>query len=204
MADAAPQTSSGGFMKMILWVIIVALFGAVLWLASERNQRHFNLKSANGALQIERGRFFPTGTGASDDKAYAPIAIPAGEKAPGEQEFDDQNSLDRYLFDLMTGWAQGLAKKGDTHAAAEMVGRASQLPGITYAQAQQLQGLSADLSWDDAQADLKVAAQAVANARRKLAAVQAGKGSHAVDAASLDQTLQPIQRSLENSGKEAR
>jgi hypothetical protein len=204
MADAEAKRSSGGLARLVLWFVIAALFAAVWWLASERNQRHFHVAAQNGAVQIERGRFFPTGTGTSDEKAYQSIAIPTGEKAPGEQEFDDQNTLDRYLFDLLAVWAQDLAKKGDTHSAADLVARASQLPGITYGQTQSLQGLSADLAWDDAQIDLKTAAAAVESARKKLSAVQAGKGSHALDAAALDQALQPIQKSLENSGKQGR
>jgi hypothetical protein len=204
MADAEKPKSGGGFQRLVLWFLIVGLLAVVWWLASERNQRHFHLIANNGAIQIERGRYFPTGTGSSDEKAYQPIAIPPAEKAPGEQEFDDQNALDRFLFDLLTTWAKDLAKKNDTHAAAELVARASELPGITYAQSQSLQGLSADLSWDDAQTDLKAAASSIDNARRKLSSVQAGKGSHALDAAALDLQLQAVQRSLENSGKQAR
>ena len=50
-------------------------------------------------------------------------------------EFDDQNALDRYLFDVPRRWAQALAKKKDTHGAAAGFGRtrASQLPGVSPA-----------------------------------------------------------------------
>jgi hypothetical protein len=195
MADAKPST--GGYSRAVLWFLIAVLLGCVWYLASERNQRHFHLVAQNGSIVIERGRFFPMGTGSSDEKAYAPLAIPAGEKTPGEMEFDDQNALDRHLFDLVAGWAQTLAKKGDTHAAAALVDRASQLPGLTGAQVQQLNAMSSDLSWDDAQTDLGSASKLLESARRKLSAVQAGKGSHAVEATALDLSLQTVQHSLD-------
>jgi hypothetical protein len=204
MAEVAPKPSTGGLSRLVLWLLIAVLLAAVWYLASERNQRHFHVVAQNGAVVVERGRFFPTGTGASDEKAYAPIAVPAGEKAPGEMEFDDQTALDRYLFDLLAAWAQVLEKKSDTHGAAALVDRASQLPGLTGAQVQQLNAMSADLSWDDAQTDLASASKLLDGARRKLAAVQAGKGSHAVEATALDLSLQTLQRSLEALVKPAK
>ena len=202
MAEAKPST--GGYSRLVLWLLIAVLLAAVWYLASERNQRHFHVVAQNGSVVVERGRFFPTGTGAADEKAYAPIVVPAGEKAPGEMEFDDQNALDRYLFDLLASWAQGLAKKNDTHAAAALVDRASQLPGLTGAQVQQLNAMSSDLSWDDAQADLGSASKLIDGARRKLTAVQAGKGSHAVEATALDLSLQTVQHSLDALAKPAK
>jgi hypothetical protein len=201
MAETA-KASGGGFSRLVLWVVIFILLAAVWYLASERNQRHFQTSAQNGAVVIERGRFFPTGTAASEEKAYAPIQIPPGEKAPGGMEFDDQNALDRYLFDLLSAWAQALAKKNDTRGAAVLVERASGLPGLTGAQVQQLASMSADLAWDDAQADLAQVAKLVDAARRKLATVQSGKGSRALDAAAQDQSLQTLQRSLEGLVKQ--
>lgn len=200
-AEAAPRRSGGGLSRLVLWFVILLLLAAVWWLASERNQRHFHTVAQNGFLVIERGRFFPTGTAPSGEKAYAPVPIPQGEKAPGEMEFDDQNALDRFLFDVISSWAQVLAKKNETHAAAALVERAASLPGLTGGQVQQLAAMSADLSWDDAQEDLVSAEKLVEAARKKLAAVQSGKGSRALDAAAQDQGLQTVQRSLEALAK---
>ena len=149
-AEAAPKRSGGALSRLVLWLVIFLLLAAVWWLASERNQHHFRTVAQNGFLVIERGRFFPTGTAASDEKAYAPVPIPQGEKAPSEMEFDDQNALDRFLFDVLSHWADVLAKKNDTRAAAALVERAGALPGLTGGQVQQLAAMSADLSWDDA------------------------------------------------------
>jgi hypothetical protein len=202
MAEAAqPKKPGGALSRLVLWLVIFLLLGAVWWLASERNQRHFHTVVQRGSLVIERGRFFPTGTAPSDEKAYAPIPIPQGEKAPGEMEFDDQNALDRFLFDVLSNWAQVLAKKNDTHGASALVERASGLPGLTGGQVQQLAAMSADLAWDDAQADLVSAKQLVQTARKKLATVLSGKGSHATDAAAQDQGLQTVERSLDALAK---
>jgi hypothetical protein len=204
MAEVTAKSSGGGLSRLVLWLLIAVLLAAVWYLASERNQRHFHVVAQNGAVLIERGRFFPIGTAVSDEKAYAPVAIPAGEKAPSELEFDDQNALDRFLFDLLASWAQSLAKKNETHAAAALVERAGQLPGLTGGQVQQLTTMSADLSWDDAQTDLASARKSLDDARRKLTSVQAGKGAHAMDAAGLDQGLQGVQRLLEGLTKPAK
>ncbi|MCA1828537.1 MAG: hypothetical protein ABR567_05450 [Myxococcales bacterium] len=196
MADETPRKGGGGLQRAVLWLVIAALLGTVWWLASERNERHYRVAAENGQLVIERGRFFPTGSSPSTDKTYAAIAIPAGEKAPGEIEFDDQNALDRWLFDVLTSWAREAAKKGDTHSAAALVDRASALPGLTGAQNGQLASLKADLAWDDAAADVQQAGQLLDAAVRNLQSVVAGKGPRALDAAKESDRLRGIAQSL--------
>src|SRR4051794_32509266 len=104
----------GAMQRVVLWLVILALFGVVLWLASERNGRRCRVAGGGGEPQVERGLFFPTGSAPANDKIYGSIATPAGEHPPAEMEFDDQNSLDRWLFDVLTAWAKASAKKGDT------------------------------------------------------------------------------------------
>ncbi len=181
---------------MVLWLLVAALLAAVWWLASERNERHYRVSAENGNLVIERGRFFPTGTGPAPEKMYAPFPVPAGEKAPGEMEFDDQNSLDRFLFDTLAAWAKSAAKKSDTHTAAALVQRASELPGLTGTQMTELSTLRADLSWDDALSQEQQAAQLLDAAVRNLQAVEAGKGPRALDAAKEAERLKGIAQSL--------
>ena len=197
MADeAAPKRGGGGVRAVVLWLVIAALLATVWWLASERNERHYRVTGENGNLVVERGRFFPTGSGPAPEKMYAPIAVPAGEKAPGEMEFDDQNSLDRYLFDMLAAWAKGAAKKADTHTAAGLVDRASQLPGLTGAQMTELSSLRADLAWDDALSEEQQAAQLLDAAVHNLQSVEAGKGPRALDAAKEAERLKGIAQSL--------
>ena len=181
MADEA-RHSGGGLQRLVLWFVIAALLATVWFFASERNERHYRVVSENGQLVIERGRFFPIGTVAAGDKIYAPVPLPAGEKPLPEQEFDDQNAVDRHLFALLGEWAKAAAKKGDTHAAAGLVERASQLPGLTGAQVSELVAMKADLVWDDAASQVQQASSLIETAVQNLQIVAAGKGSHALAA----------------------
>lgn len=178
MADEAKR-GGGGLQRLVLWFVIAALLGTVWFLASERNERHYRVAPESGQLVIERGRFFPMGTVAAGDKIYAPLPLAAGEKPPPEQEFDDQNAVDRYLFGQMAEWAKAAAKKGDTHAAAGFVDRASQLPGLTGAQVAELVAMKAGLAWDDAAAEVQQAASLLDAAVQNLQTVTAVKGPHA-------------------------
>jgi len=193
----------GAFQRLVLWLLILALLAAVGWLASERNQHRFRVAAQGSLLVIERGRFFPTGTAPlpPTDKAYGPIPVPAGEKPPADTEFDDQNALDRWLFDLLGNWARNAGKKGDGRTAAALVDRASALPGLTGAQIAELNALRADLAWDDAQTDIATAAQLVEGARRKLEAVRQGNGAHAADASALSGKLEGVQNTLRDLSK---
>ena len=196
MAEAAPARGGSGLQRAVLWLVIAALLAAIWWLVSDRNERHFRVAAQGDHLVIERGRFFPIGTVAlgANDKLYGPIPIPAGEKAPAETEFDDQNALDRWLFDILSGWAK--AKKSETKLAAPLVERAAALPGLSGAQMAELNSLRADLAWDDAQADTANAAALVDAARRKLELVKQHNGAHAADAAALQAKLQGISNDL--------
>ncbi|MGZ6143986.1 MAG: hypothetical protein ACXWLM_11650 [Myxococcales bacterium] len=195
------KPSGGGLRAVVLWLVIAALLAAVWWLASDRNERHYRVASENGQLIVERGRFFPTGTTAAPEKIYAPIAVPAGEKAPGEMEFDDQNALDRWLFDNLAAWARDAAKKGDTHTAAALVERMGALPGLTGAQNGELMALKADLAWDDAAADVQQAAGLLDAAVRNLQTVVAGKGPRAIDAGKESERLKGIAQTLRQPQK---
>ena len=202
MADEA-KPASGGMRAVVLWLLVAALLAAVWWLASERNERHYHVVPQGTQLVIERGRFFPMGTAAipDGDKLYSPIKLPEAEKPPAEMEFDDQNALDRWLFDVLAAWARNSAKKNDTKSAAALVDRASQLPGLSGAQMAQLSSLRADLAWDDAQGDLSSASSLLGSARRKLLLVKTNNGTHAADAAQLEPKLEGIQRSLQDLAK---
>src|ERR671927_860991 len=155
MADQATQPARRGLPKAVLWLLILGLLAAVWWLASERNLHRFSWAPDGKFLVISKGRFFPIGMAriASDDpqlgKIYGPIPLPEGAKV-SEQEFDDQTSLDRALFDLIVPLARGAVQKGDETSitqANQLVDRANALPGLSADQHQQLSGLRGDLSF---------------------------------------------------------
>lgn len=198
------KRGGGVLQRLVLWLVIAALLGTVWFLASERNERHFRVaavavtdnKTHDSELVVERGRFFPTGTTAAPDKIYAPVPLPLGEKPPGEREFDDQNSLDQYLFGLLGAWAKGAVKKGDTTAAAALVERASGLPGLTGAQFAELTALKAELAWDEALAGEQQAAQLLDSAAHSLQMVAAGKGVRALEATQEADRLRRLAQEL--------
>lgn len=197
MADEAAK-GGGGLRAVILWLVVAMLLAAVWWLASERNERHYRAAPQGQQLVIERGRFFPTGTATlgEGDKLYAPVAIPKDEKPTPEMEFDDQNQLDRWLFDVLATWAKDAAKKSDTRTAGVLVARAAALPGLTGNQVGELTALQADLAWDQAQTDQEQAAALLDDAARKLSVVQSKNGAHAIDAGQRIPQLQEAAKAL--------
>lgn len=195
-AEEAPKRGGNALQRLVLWLVIFALLATVWILASERNQRHFRVVAEGGQLVVERGRYFPMGTGPAGEKIYAPVPLPAGEKPPGEREFEDQNALDQHLFAVLSGWARAAAQKGDTRTAAALVERASSLPGLTGAQFSELGVLRADLAWDDALTGVQQATQLIDAAIRNYQLVAAGKGPHAADAIKEADWLQKLAEEL--------
>src|SRR5262249_23191614 len=108
MAEEAATRRGGGFQRFILWRMNIGCLGVVFGRAWERNEHRCRTTTQGSALVIERGRFFPTGSSAvpPTDKVYGPLPVPAGEKPPADLEFESQNDLDRWLFDLLSNWAR--------------------------------------------------------------------------------------------------
>jgi len=208
MAEDATRTRRG-LPKAVLWLLVFALLGAVWWLASERNLRRFSWAPDGSVLAISKGRFFPIGMAriAPDDpqlgRVYGPIPLPQGAKI-AEQEFEDQTSLDRAIFDTIVPWARADVQKGDEASiaqATQLLDRASFLPGLTADQHQQLSALRGELSFTAARQDLLQAAKLVSSARRKLQAVEEGGGEHALDAVPMLRGLEGIQGLLEDAAQ---
>ncbi len=196
MADEAKRAAKGGG-SFIPWLLVLALFGVVLWLASERNARKWFLTVDGNQLLVGRGRNFPTGTrnlGSGDGelgKAYGPIPVPPGAR-PVEGEFDDQAALDRALFDQLLPWAKTAADKPDATSQAlamALVERANQLPGLAPAQHEQLGTLRGDLSFAAALGELQLAAGSLESARRMLEQARQNGGRHSRDAGLLSQEI---------------
>jgi hypothetical protein len=190
----------GGGSGFIAWVLVVGLFGAVMYLASERNARKWFLAVDNGQLTVQRGRMFVTGTrtlGAGDGefgKAYAPISLPKDAKVQ-EGEYDDRAQLDRALFEQLLPVAKAAADKPDAASQADamqLADRASELPGLSAQQLEQLQALRGDLAFAAAEAQLKSAASQVEAARRLLLQARERGGRHALQAGALGDELKPL------------
>jgi hypothetical protein len=204
---AEPEKRRGGLTRLVTWLVVVGLLGAVLWLASDRNQRRYSWTVDSGKLVISKGRFFPTGqeTIAPDDPklgpVYGPVAVPQGAKI-SDQEFDDQTALDRALLDLVLPWAKADLQKGDEPSMAEanaLADRLSALPGLTADQYRALSGVRSDLSFASAKGELVQATKLVLSARRKLEAVRQSGSDHALEAGPVVRELAGIQEALEQA-----
>ena len=193
MADETVKKGSGIGARLVLWFVILCLLGTVWVLASERNEHRYALGSSNGKLVVSKGRYFPTGT--ARDPKYPEIAIPAGAKAPPDAEYDDQNALDRALFDVLFPWARDLSAKDPAQAQA-LVERASQLPGLTPSQLTQLASLRSGLNYTTAMDELQQAQKLVDSARRRLQTVKDAGADRALEAGRALQQLQPVSDEL--------
>jgi hypothetical protein len=202
---AETKQAKGGAGGRLVWLLVLALVGAVFWLASERNARHFALGSHQNALVVSRGRFFPTGLSALGQgdgalgAAYGGIELPAGAKSIPEVEFEDQAALDRALFDLLSGWARAAVQRHDASGwqqADELLSRLTGLPGLTAAQLSELASLRAELGWWSATGDLRAAQRALASARRKLEDARRDDTEHAPQAALLLPALDGVAAQL--------
>jgi hypothetical protein len=209
MAQEPDQRTGGGFKRFAVTVLVLGLVGAVLWLASERNQRHYSWTAENGKLVISKGRFFPTGQSpiAADDpqqgSAYGPITLPQGAKVP-DQEFEDQTALDRALFDLVLPWAKADLQKGDEQSMAEanaLADRVGAIPGLTPDQFRALSGVRGELSYASARGELAQAAKLVLSARRKLEAVNQSGSERALEAGPVARELAAVQEALEQAAQ---
>lgn len=200
MADAGSSRGGG---RLVLWVLVVGLGAAVAWLAADRNARRWAVEQDGGQVVVSRGRHFPFGmrrVGADDPllgTTYGPIPVPAGTTVPAT-ELDDQIALDRVIFDALLP-AVRAAKDGDAASrerAVVVLGRLSELPGLTPSQLVALGSIRGDFAYAGARADLREAARLAHDAWRKLQLVQAGSGEHALEAAAMEVVLRDMATTL--------
>ena len=191
--ETVKKRGSGTGARLVLWFVILLLLGTIWILASERNEHRYALSSANGKLYVSKGRYFPTGS--ARDPKYPEIPVPKGAKAPADAEYEDQNALDRALFDVLLPWAKELSLK-DTPQAQALAEQASQLPGLTPAQLAELATLRAGLNYTTALEELQQARKLVDSARRRLQAVKDAGADHALEAGRSLQQLQPVSDQL--------
>ncbi|GAC1551552.1 MAG: hypothetical protein NVS2B9_17320 [Myxococcales bacterium] len=181
---AAPPPAPAGrglLSRLFTWLLVLGLLAAVWWLASERNARRFTLETRDNALVVSRGRFFPFGArklGPEDGelwRLYAPFPLPAGAKALPGGEYDDQTQLDRALFTGAVTSARQAAQKADAASLAQaesLAARASQLPGLSPSQQDELASLRGELALNAAHGDAASALKLIRSARARLDAAR--------------------------------
>jgi len=198
------KPSSGGKLTLA-GLLIVALVGVVLWLASERNARQWILTPEGSELTVKRGMYLPVGRQSfkSNDPAlvaaYAPIKIPAGAEVKDEQVFDDRSQLDEGIFALLAKWAKDDIASGKPEGlerAAAGVARAEKLPSMSSSQREELRGLKAEVGFFEARQLLDRAAESLRGAREKLRTTADSSSPRASDAFMMLRQVEPIVEDL--------
>jgi len=186
--------------SLLAWVVILVLLGAVAYLVSERNARTWSLTPEEGRLVVKKGLFFPAGrtefktTDPVLAKVYAPLVPPQGKAPPGEKTFDDQDGLDRELYELLSGWARDDIASGDPSRLERGLGfleRAMELPALSASQRDSLAALRAESGYYEARRLLEKARAELAEAAEKLRLTAGSRSPHALDSESLLRQLAP-------------
>jgi hypothetical protein len=194
---------SGGAMdrlkKLLLGLLVVALLAVAGYLQVERNHRTYFTATREGALTILKGSYFLWGARpyVPDDPAtaevYAPIPLPEGAAPIPDGRFDEREALDRYLFDLLAGWAEPRIRSGEAVRMKEgflYVDRAARLTGLSGTQAKKLRELQAEVAYFEARDRIERAGELLEEAREKLLLATEGSG-YAREAAALLSQIEP-------------
>ncbi len=203
MADdkpkAAPARSSGR--SLAITALVLVLLAAVVYLASERNARHWFLVPEDGELVVKKGVLFLTGRSTfktgdpSLAQTYAPLRPPPGAPLPPEQEFDERAGLDQGLYDILSRWARDDIASEDPQRlerSLTYLGRAERLPGISAAQREDLRNLRGESGFFEAKALLERGTESLRLAREKLRLAADSTTRHAAEALVLLRRLDPL------------
>jgi hypothetical protein len=200
---------AGGKSALTVAAVLV-LLGAVAWLVSERNARHYALVYEDGLLSVKKGLLFPVGaqTFKTSDpalaEAYAPIKPPEGAKLDEEQTFDDRAGLDQGLYELLARWARddiGTERPEMVERALTWIGRAEKLQQISAAQRADLANLRAESGFFEARQLLEKSAEGLRQARERLRLTAGSASPHAGDAGEALRRLDPLVDEVYQTGR---
>jgi|GEM_PF-267933 len=189
------------FSRLLIVLIVLALFGAVAFLLSQLNARTYSLQIVDGKLQVMKGKLLPMGADPyhpSDPRladAYAPI--PLEGRSPGElltQRFTDRDDLDRALFAFLKDNADAKIASDDPKALGDGLGllqRMEKLAGITEGQRSTLKRMEAEVAFDQAKMKLDDARREIATALEQLKLAADSKTRHAEAAHQMVSELEP-------------
>lgn len=212
----APAPEGPGFRarmtRLVIGGVVLGLAAATLYLLAERNSRFYYLSQEEDRLVVYRGAWLPSGKRPylPDDphtaQIYAPVELPPGAAAPGEQRFEERQDLDRALFEILADLARERIRSEEEEVMQEgfaLVERASRLPGITGEQAKALRSMRAELSFFEGRGHLERALVELRQAREKLEHATEASSSRGRAAASLLRSVVPgaevLSRALQRS-----
>jgi len=199
--------------RFIVFVLIVALGGAIAFLVSELNARTYSVQVVDGKLVVMKGKLFPLGADPyrpSDPSlrdVYAPIPLDgtsAGSLA--EQRFTEREELDRALFDVVGRLAKARVASDDPRVLEQglyYLRRAERLSGLTNEQKQSLKDMHSEVAYYLARAKLDDARSEVAEAivQLKLAATTQNRHAHSANQMILE--VEPAAKAFEEALRKA-
>lgn len=193
--------ASRAFSRLLITLVVLALFGAVAFLLSQLNARTYTLQVLNGKLTVMKGKLLPVGADPyrpSDARladAYAPIELEG--RTPGEllnQRFTDRDELDRALFTFLKDSADAKIASDDPRALGEGLGllqRMEKLSGITEGQRSTLKRMEAEVAFDQAKLKLDDARREIASAMEQLKLAADSQTRHSEAAQQMVSELAP-------------
>ncbi len=199
--------------KLVTFLLVLALGGAVAFLLSQLNARTYSLQVVDGNLVVMKGRMFPVGAepyrplDPALREAYAPI--PLDGNSPGrlvDERFTERDELDRALFDLVGHFAKAKVNSEDPKVLEQglfYLRRAEKLSGLSDEQRQSLQEMHSEVAYYLARSKLDHARSEVAEAmtQLKLAATTANRHAHSANQMILE--VEPAAKALEEALRRA-
>lgn len=192
--DTTPTPLADRLKRLALWATVVAFAGLAGYLQMERNQSTYFVSTRDGKVLIQKGVFFFWGAqayvpeDAADAETYSPIVLPAGGVPVADLRYGEREQLDRFLFDLLAGWAETRIKTDEPARLQEgvrYVERAARLPGISAEQLKRLRELRAEVAYFDARDKLEKAHLLLGQVREQLQLAAQGNGPRAREALGL-------------------
>lgn len=146
----SPPKKGRGKLKLVL-VALALLAVGLFWYVSSTHHDKYYLRVEGDTVRVERGYFFPVGSGAwgSSNPAYTPFRLPEGVAVPtsGAMSLEE---VDVKLYDLYVAIARrnldDLAA-GDVDVAEDMIRRANKLGSSSIARDRKLAQMRGDVAF---------------------------------------------------------
>jgi hypothetical protein len=200
-------------MRFLIFIIVLALAGAVVWLLSRLNARTFAVEVVDNQLVVMKGLPFPIGMeryrppDALQKEAYAPIPLEGTSVGRlVEERFSDREELDRALFDVVARIASTRIASDDPltlQRGLNFLRRAQKLSGLSEEQRATLKGMETDVAFYLARAKLDDARRSIAEAMAQLKIAAGAQNRHARSANQMMSEVQPKANALEEALRRA-
>jgi hypothetical protein len=207
------QRTKSALTRFLIFIIVVALAGAVLWLLSRLNARTFAVEVVDNQLVVMKGRPFPIGmepyrpADAQQKEAYAPIPLEGTSIGRlVEERFGDREELDRALFDVVARIASTRIASDDPQTlqlGLNFLRRAQKFSGLSEEQRATLKGMETDVAFYLARAKLDDARRSIAEAMAQLKIAAGAQNRHARSANQMMSEVQPKANALEEALRRA-